>query len=101
MKILKDEMNEFKRMVSSSASFKKWIRCQIAIKVEGDIWLYNDGAKHHAFELVEDYLSDTKTTSQWEKVFENRAKQSIWNECQKKTLNRIETLVSELKQLTH
>jgi len=92
MKILKEEMNEFKRMVSSSASFKKWIRCQIAIKVEGDIWLYNDGKKHHAFELVEDYLSDTKTTSQW---------QSIWNECQKKTLNRIETLVSELKDLTH
>ena len=40
----------------SPATFKRWAKCQIAVKVRNDIWLYGDNELVSVDRLIEDYL---------------------------------------------
>lgn len=58
-------MNELYKIISSSCHFRKWVRCQVAVKVENNTWLYGDNELVEINRLVKDYLEDTRTFRQW------------------------------------
>lgn len=61
-------MNELYKTIARSCHFKKWVKCQIAVKVRNDIWLYGDNELVKVDRLIEDYLKETKTFKQWVKI---------------------------------
>ena len=58
-------MNELYRIIGKSCHFKRWAKCQVAVKVKNDIWLYGDNELVTVNRLIEDYLKETKTFRQW------------------------------------
>jgi len=61
-------MNE---MIIRSYDFKRWLRCQIAIKVSASIWLIDSGKMVELMDLVPRYLEDTKSANEWKKIHAN------------------------------
>ena len=61
-------MNE---IISRSYDFKRWLRCQIAVQLQSNVYLYDDGRLVGLSELVQDYLKDTNSTNQWKKIHAN------------------------------
>ena len=35
-------MNELYRIIGKSCHFKRWAKCQVAVKIKNDIWLYGE-----------------------------------------------------------
>ena len=58
-------MNELYKIIAKSCHFKRWAKCQVAVKVKNDIWLYGDNELVTVNRLIEDYLKETKTFRQW------------------------------------
>ena len=58
-------MNELYRIIGKSCHFKRWAKCQIAVRGKNDIWLYGDNELVRVERLIEDYLKEPKTFRQW------------------------------------
>ena len=55
-------------MITRSYDFKRWLRCQIAIKVSASIWLIDSGRMVELLDLVPRYLEETNSASEWKKI---------------------------------
>jgi len=61
-------MNE---MIIRSYDFKRWLKCQIAVKISASIWLIDSGSMVELMDLVPRYLEDTNSSSEWKKIHAN------------------------------
>jgi len=61
-------MNE---IIIKSYDFRRWLRCQIAVKISSSIWLIDSGRMVELIDLVPRYLEDTKSASEWKKIHAN------------------------------
>lgn len=61
-------MNELYKVIARSCHFKRWAKCQVAVKVRNNVWLYGDNELVSVDRLIEDYLKETKTFKQWVKI---------------------------------
>ena len=68
--LLKDYRN-MNEIIIRSYDFKRWLRCQIAIKVSASIWLIDSGKMVELMDLVPRYLEDTKSANEWKKIHAN------------------------------
>jgi hypothetical protein len=58
-------MNE---IIIRSYDFKRWLRCQIAVKISASIWLIDSGRMVELIDLVPRYLEDTNSLKEWKKI---------------------------------
>ncbi len=61
-------MNE---LIIKSYDFKRWLKCQIAVKISSTIWLIDSGKMVELVDLVPRYLEDTNSANQWKKIHAN------------------------------
>lgn len=61
-------MNE---LIIRSYDFKRWLKCQIAVKISASIWLIDSGSMVELVDLVPRYLEDTKSANEWKKIHAN------------------------------
>lgn len=61
-------MNE---LIIRSYDFKRWLRCQIAVKISANTWLTDSGKMVELIDLVPRYLEDTKSANEWKKIHAN------------------------------
>lgn len=59
------------RMISRSYDFKRWLRCQIAVQLQSNVYLYDDGRMVGLSELVNEYLRDTNSLQEWKSIYAN------------------------------
>ena len=65
---IQKNMNE---IIIKSYDFKRWLRCQIMVKLSKNIWLTESGRMVELIDLVPDYLEDTNSANQWKKIHAN------------------------------
>jgi hypothetical protein len=58
-------MNE---LIIRSYDFKRWLKCQIAVKISASIWLIDSGRMVELIDLVPRYLEDTNSAGEWKKI---------------------------------
>jgi len=58
-------MNE---LIIKSYDFKRWLRCQIMIKLSANIWITDSGRMVELIDLVPRYLEDTNSANEWKKI---------------------------------
>jgi hypothetical protein len=58
-------MNE---LIIRSYDFKRWLKCQIAVKISASIWLIDSGRMVELIDLVPRYLEETNSANEWEKI---------------------------------
>ena len=61
-------MNE---LIIKSYDFKRWLKCQIAVKLSASIWLIDSGKMVELIDLVPRYLEDTNSLKEWKKIHAN------------------------------
>jgi|14BtaG_2_1085337.scaffolds.fasta_scaffold08961_7 DNA polymerase IIIc chi subunit len=61
-------MNE---IIIKSYDFKRWLRCQIMIKLSANIWITDSGRMVELIDLVPRYLEDTNSANEWKKIHAN------------------------------
>ena len=61
-------MNE---LIIRSYDFKRWLKCQIAVKISASIWLIDSGRMVELIDLVPRYLEETNSASEWKKIHAN------------------------------
>ncbi len=59
------------KLISQSYDFKRWLRCQIAVQLQSNVYLYDDGRMVGLSELVQDYLEQTNTLQEWKSIYAN------------------------------
>ena len=59
-------MNE---IIVKSYDFKRWLKCQVAVRMSANIWLVDSGRMVELTDLVPRYLEETNSVNEWKKIW--------------------------------